>query len=158
MRLPDRLAGSNRAPPADGPADPAEVVARRNSSRRSTATVEDPPRGQARRAHRALPVRRRPPGRACCRRALRDPPRAVVECNESALSARYGPFLVTTPWRNVRAASVSGPYRWFRAIGPRLSLSDRGVTFGTATAAGRLRRASTGRSPGCSAAARCTPA
>jgi hypothetical protein len=67
---------------------------------------------------------------------LREPPRAVVECNDIGLSARYGPFLVTTPWSNVRAVSVSGPYRWFRAIGPRLSLTDRGVTFGTATDAG----------------------
>jgi hypothetical protein len=67
---------------------------------------------------------------------FREPPRAVVECNDVGLSARYGPFRVTTPWSNVRAVSVTGPYRWFRAIGPRLSLTDRGVTFGTAAAAG----------------------
>ena len=65
-----------------------------------------------------------------------EPPSAVVECNEVGLSARFGPFTVTTPWSNVRDVSVTGPYRWFRAIGPRLSLSDRGVTFGTATRAG----------------------
>jgi hypothetical protein len=68
--------------------------------------------------------------------ALREPPRAVVECNDIGLSARYGPFTVTTPWRNVAGASVTGPFRWFRVIGPRLSLGDRGVTFGTATQAG----------------------
>lgn len=67
---------------------------------------------------------------------LLEPPRAVVECNDVGLSARFGPFLVTTPWSNVRSVSTPGPFRWFRAIGPRLSLSDRGVTFGTATVGG----------------------
>lgn len=69
-------------------------------------------------------------------RPFREPPRAVVECNDIGLSARYGPFTVTTPWRNVADVSVAGPFRWFKVLGPRLSLSDRGVTFGTATHAG----------------------
>ncbi|MEX1176930.1 MAG: hypothetical protein WEB09_00580 [Nitriliruptor sp.] len=67
---------------------------------------------------------------------FRDAPQAVVECNEIGLSASFGPFLITTPWRNVRDVAVSGPYRWFRVIGPRLSLADRGLTFGTSTDAG----------------------
>jgi hypothetical protein len=63
---------------------------------------------------------------------FQDPDRAVVEVNDLALSVRFGPFLTTTPWTNVADVTVSGPYRWYRAIGPRLSLKDRGVTYGTA--------------------------
>jgi hypothetical protein len=37
---------------------------------------------------------------------------------------------------NVHAVSLTGPYQWYRAIGPRLSLSDHGLTFGTTTARG----------------------
>lgn len=65
--------------------------------------------------------------------AFHAPDRAAVELSDLALSVRFGPFLTTTPWVNVRDVSVSGPYRWFRAIGPRMSLVDRGVTYGTAT-------------------------
>lgn len=36
----------------------------------------------------------------------------------------------------MRAVRVTGPYRWYRAIGPRLSLADHGLTFGTTTACG----------------------
>ena len=31
---------------------------------------------------------------------------------------------------------MTGPYRWYRAIGPRLSLADHGLTFGTSAARG----------------------
>jgi len=31
---------------------------------------------------------------------------------------------------------VTGPYRWWRAIGVRISLADGGLTFGTSTHAG----------------------
>jgi hypothetical protein len=67
---------------------------------------------------------------------FRDPTRALVEVGDLGLSVRFGPFLTTTPWNNVRGASVTGPFRWYRAIGPRLSLADRGATYGTATRAG----------------------
>lgn len=68
--------------------------------------------------------------------AFLDPDRAVVEVNDLALSVRFGPFLTTSPWDNVRDVTPTGPYAWFRVIGPRLSLKDRGVTYGTATDAG----------------------
>jgi hypothetical protein len=61
---------------------------------------------------------------------------AEVVLDEVGLTARFGRFRVRTPWDNVRDASVSGPFRWYRAIGPRLSLSDRGVTFGSTATAG----------------------
>ena len=31
---------------------------------------------------------------------------------------------------------LTGPYRWYRAIGPRLSLADHGLTFGSTPARG----------------------
>ena len=44
--------------------------------------------------------------------------------------ARYGPWHVATPCRNVAHAEVSGPYRFHTTAGPaRLSLADRGLTF-----------------------------
>jgi hypothetical protein len=52
------------------------------------------------------------------------------------LTARFGPWRLRTPRSNIVAARRTGPYRWWRAIGPRLSLVDRGATFGTSTAAG----------------------
>ena len=52
------------------------------------------------------------------------------------LVARFGPWTCETPVANVRAVCRTGPYRWFKAIGARGSLVDRGLTFGTTTAAG----------------------
>lgn len=59
-----------------------------------------------------------------------------VTLDEARFDARFGRFRVVTPWDNVRDACVTGPFRWYRAIGPRLSLADRGVTFGSSTAGG----------------------
>jgi hypothetical protein len=64
------------------------------------------------------------------------PERAAVELNDVGISVRFGPFLTTTAWTNVADVQVTGPFRWYRAIGPRLSLSDRGATYGTSTAGG----------------------
>ena len=48
----------------------------------------------------------------------------------------FGPWLLDTSLDNVAEVTVDGPYRAWRVIGPHLSLADRGVTFGTRTAAG----------------------
>ena len=50
----------------------------------------------------------------------------------------FGPWVCRTAPSNVRAVSLTGPYRWYRAIGPRLSLADHGLTFGTTTTTRRL--------------------
>lgn len=63
-----------------------------------------------------------------------------VDVDEEAVDARFGPFSLRTPLVNVADVSVSGPYRWFRAVGPRLSLADRGVTFGTSAQCGACLR------------------
>jgi hypothetical protein len=61
---------------------------------------------------------------------------AWVELDGKTLRVRFGRLGLSTPLANVAGAEVTGPYRWYRAIGPRLSLADRGVTFGTAAHAG----------------------
>lgn len=59
------------------------------------------------------------------------PERSRVTVGGGRLVARFGPFVVDTPLANVADARITGPFRWFKAIGPRLSLADRGVTFGS---------------------------
>ncbi len=55
-----------------------------------------------------------------------------VRVADEGLSVAFGPWKVHTPLSNVVAASVTGPYRWPKVIGPpHLSLSDRGLTFAT---------------------------
>ncbi len=64
------------------------------------------------------------------------PDTAEVVLTDTALTARFGRLRLTTPWSNVRDVEVTRGYRWFKAIGPRASLADRGVTFGTNAQAG----------------------
>lgn len=52
------------------------------------------------------------------------------------LEARFGRWVVQSPLSNVAGTELSGPYSALRAIGVRLSLTDRGLTFGTNTSAG----------------------
>ncbi|MGH2720191.1 MAG: hypothetical protein ACRDJO_01135 [Actinomycetota bacterium] len=56
---------------------------------------------------------------------------AWVDLSSGVLRARFGPWGVETHRNNIRSVSVAGPYRPRRVIGPHLSLSDRGATFGT---------------------------
>jgi hypothetical protein len=64
------------------------------------------------------------------------PATAHVTVTADRLVACFGPWTCRTTPANVRAVEVTGPYRWYRAIGPRLSLTDHGLTFGTTTARG----------------------
>jgi hypothetical protein len=59
-----------------------------------------------------------------------------VTVDDEVLDVRFGPWHLRTPLSNITGASVTGPYMAVKALGPRLSLSDRGVTFGTTTRAG----------------------
>ena len=48
------------------------------------------------------------------------------------LSARFGPWRLSTPLENVAGTEVTGPYQLLKVIGPpHLSLRDRGLTFAT---------------------------
>ena len=50
--------------------------------------------------------------------------------------ATFGWLRLSTPRANVKEAHTTGGYRWWRAIGARLSLKDDGLTFGTNTDTG----------------------
>lgn len=64
------------------------------------------------------------------------PATAHVTVTADRLIACFGPWTCCTTPANVRAVQVTGPYRWYRAIGPRLSLADHSLTFGTTPARG----------------------
>lgn len=63
--------------------------------------------------------------------------RAQVELTGDArLVATYGRLRVETRVDNVCGYRITGPYRWWRSIGPRASLADHGFTFGTSSHGG----------------------
>ena len=45
--------------------------------------------------------------------------------------ATFGRFKVKTTLDNIDHTLVTGPHRWYTAVGLRLSLADDGLTFGT---------------------------
>ena len=59
---------------------------------------------------------------------------SYVEVDHDRLTARFGPWVVSTPVENVTRAEVTGPYSWWKVAGPaRFSVSDRSLTFATRT-------------------------
>ena len=56
--------------------------------------------------------------------------------DRQVLDVSFGRWHVVTPLSNVAAADVEGPYAVWKVLGPRLSLADGGLTFGTTPAAG----------------------
>jgi hypothetical protein len=53
------------------------------------------------------------------------------------LVATFGPWRVDTPLANVTGARVTGPYSWWKVVGPpRYSVADRSLTFATRTDVG----------------------
>jgi len=60
----------------------------------------------------------------------------VTLTDQGRFVARYGLLVVDTPLTNIAGAHITGPYRWWTAIGPRLSFADDGLTFGTTTRGG----------------------
>ncbi len=78
------------------------------------------------------------------------PGTAHLTLTPERLMARFGPWTCETAITNVREVCLTGPYRWFKAIGPRGSFVDRGLTFGTTTRRGvcvLLREPVTGLAP-----------
>ncbi len=60
------------------------------------------------------------------------PSTAWVEISEDTLDARFGPWRVSTPLRNIVGAAITGPYAFVKTAGPaRLAITDRGLTFAT---------------------------
>jgi hypothetical protein len=59
-----------------------------------------------------------------------------VTIDDDVFDARFGPFRLRTPVSNLKDVQITRDYRWYRAIGPRLSRTDLGATFGTNTRGG----------------------
>lgn len=62
--------------------------------------------------------------------------RAWVELGGGRLRARFGPWRLETPLANLAEYRITGPYRWWRAIGLRRSVGNRDLTFGSSTDGG----------------------
>lgn len=59
-----------------------------------------------------------------------------VTIDDDRLTARYGRLELSTPLDNVVGGHLTEHYRWYTAIGVRLSFVDDGLTFGTSTRRG----------------------
>ena len=55
----------------------------------------------------------------------------VTVGGDGRIVATYGRVRVVTTRDNVDHTLVTGPHRWYTAVGLRLSFSDDGLTFGT---------------------------
>lgn len=51
--------------------------------------------------------------------------------DDGKVIATYGRFGAETTVDNVKDTKVTGPHRWYTAVGLRLSMTDDGLTFGT---------------------------
>ncbi len=67
---------------------------------------------------------------------LRTKADGVTLDEEGLFSATFGWFHLSTPISNVDDAHATTDYRWWTAIGARMSWVDDGLTFGTNTHAG----------------------
>ncbi len=56
--------------------------------------------------------------------------------DDGGFSANLGLLHLRTELDNVEGAHVTDGYRWWKVIGPRMSMADDGLTFGTNTTAG----------------------
>ena len=55
----------------------------------------------------------------------------VTLTDDGTFRATYGRMSTETPIANIDHTLVTGPHRWYTAVGVRLSFSDDGLTFGT---------------------------
>ena len=65
---------------------------------------------------------------ACGLRPSRD---GVTLTDEGSLAVTFGFFKIATPLTNVAGAHITRNYRWWTAVGIRLSGADDGLTLGT---------------------------
>jgi hypothetical protein len=68
--------------------------------------------------------------------ALRPSKDGVTLTDDGRFVATYGFIRLETPLTNIAGAHVTSGYRWWTAIGARMSFADDGLTFGTNDAAG----------------------
>ncbi len=62
---------------------------------------------------------------------LRPAKDGVTLTDEGSLVATFGLFKIATPRSNISGAHVTRNYRWWTAVGVRMSRADDGLTFGT---------------------------
>jgi hypothetical protein len=62
---------------------------------------------------------------------LRPSKDGVTLTDDASLVATFGLFKIRTPLSNVTGAHVTRGYRWWTAVGVRMSGVDDGLTFGT---------------------------
>ena len=55
----------------------------------------------------------------------------VTLTDDGQFSATFGFLQLQTSVENIDHTEVTGPHRWYTAVGARLSLADDGLTFGT---------------------------
>ena len=55
----------------------------------------------------------------------------VTLTDDGRFRATYGRWTLDTPMSNVSGGHVTDSYRWYTAVGARLSMVDDGLTFGT---------------------------
>jgi len=60
----------------------------------------------------------------------------VTLTDEGSFVATFGLLKIATPLRNVVGAHLTQDYRWWTAVGARMSRADDGLTFGTNARAG----------------------
>jgi len=60
----------------------------------------------------------------------------VTLTDEGSFVATFGFLQVVTPLQNVVGAHLTQDYRWWTAVGARMSRADDGLTFGTNARAG----------------------
>ncbi len=51
--------------------------------------------------------------------------------DEGKLIATYGRFKAASTLDNIDHTAITGPHRWYTAVGVRLAFTDDGLTFGT---------------------------
>ena len=59
-----------------------------------------------------------------------------VRFDGSVLAVAFGLWRLTTTAANIASVEVTGPFAAWKVMGARLSLADRGLTFGTVATAG----------------------
>lgn len=64
------------------------------------------------------------------------PDRDGVRVDDNQLVASFGPLNLVVERSNIESAAVTGPYLLIKTLGPRLSMADHGLTFGTTASAG----------------------
>ena len=62
---------------------------------------------------------------------LRPAKDGVTLSDEGALVATFGLFKIKTPLSNITGSHITRNYRWWTAVGVRMSGADDGLTFGT---------------------------